>query len=224
MPGPGPINPLNDFIGAAGNVISSVIPGAGLIGGLAQGIGNLVSGQQNYGNQQALLDYQKALQQTTWQREDTAVQRRVADLKAAGLSPVLAAGSAAQTSSPINVTAPRRDYVPDLNLLGMQNMMAQISQSKAQAALTQVEAEKKRFALDYFKTQGIPEEGMDIWGKRIAELLNSANLSMPEGIKAASKAGTLYREEGEKRYKEDKENREQSSKNAPNWLKFILGQ
>lgn len=64
----------------------------------------------------------------TWEREDNAVQRRVKDLKRAGLSPTLAAGSAAGVSAPIRVEAP----VFQRNV-GVQE--ANIAQTKAQTDL-----------------------------------------------------------------------------------------
>ena len=60
------------MLGAAGNILGGVagVAGAGL----------------NFASQKDNLAYQKWAQTKSWAREDDAVQRRAADLQAAGLS------------------------------------------------------------------------------------------------------------------------------------------
>lgn len=71
--------------------------------------------QQNYANWLQLL-----LQQEQWNREDTSIQRRVKDLKEAGLSPVLAAGTGATSSPPIRISPTQSDInfrqIPELQV------------------------------------------------------------------------------------------------------------
>lgn len=105
---------MSDIISGIGSAAGSLISS---IGGLqnahvANSIErqNLAFQQQAHGqNYQHTLDqfaYQKALQQQIFSREDNSIRRRVADLKAAGLSPVLAAGQGARAGAVVQTKAP----------------------------------------------------------------------------------------------------------------------
>lgn len=85
---------------------------------------NLYTNQRDY-------DYQRALQQQIFEREDTAVQRRMADLKAAGLNPNLAAGSAAQAGAVVS-----RSSTNDLNIGSMLDTVMAANQVKMQKQQT----------------------------------------------------------------------------------------
>ena len=92
----------------------------GLIGAgaslLGQGINFFSQKKTNDANvsaQNANLDYQKAVQQQTWQREDTAWQRAISDIQKTGMSPLALSGGAGAgqvvSTSAVQSSAPQID-------------------------------------------------------------------------------------------------------------------
>lgn len=119
-----------------------------IAGSLIGAGGSLISGIGQTFQADADRRYHNRMTNRQWRREDTAVQRRVQDLKKAGLSPVLAAGSAAASSPPQMSPQPGNagtvigDAISEILPAMLQAM--QINKTNADAELTKAKAELEK--------------------------------------------------------------------------------
>ena len=153
---------------------------------------------KNYAQQKQVFEWQKSVQETNWQREDNAVQRRVADLKNAGLSPVLAAGSAAQSGPPVSVTAPQRQPTPviDKALQVMALMRQHVDISRTEAETDAIMAQAERTRVQTTIDDVLAKRQDDILSSQIgfqsanAALARSQRLTSDHNLKLSQDAGT----------------------------------
>ena len=136
--------------------IDPIAGAAGLVNA-GSSVANTVAAFSNLALQKKQFKYQQDLQQIMFQREDTAAQRRAADLRAAGLSPTLAAGSAASVGPVVPTQAPQMGQIPDFSqaisvALGLMQQKAQIAVSESQYELNQMQKEKVSTDVDKLKS------------------------------------------------------------------------
>lgn len=106
--------------------------------------------RENLDYEREVFEYQKKLQQDIFAREDNAVSRRVADLQRAGLSPTLAAGSAASVGPTVATKAPHREQTDYSGLTQMALLAYNLMKMKADVSKTY--AENKLIEMQQSKT------------------------------------------------------------------------
>lgn len=100
-------------------------------------IGNIVQGKKNFDMQQEQFKYQKELNEKVMQREDSAIQRQVADMQKAGFTK-WGAGSGASSSSLVSAPAPQSNVDFNGLLSGIANIVNASTNAKAQKSQSAV--------------------------------------------------------------------------------------
>ena len=141
-------------MGAFLDIVGNLVDVGSTIAGT---VDSIKTNRENLALQKDNLAYQKDLQQTIFQREDNAVQRRVADLKAAGLSPTLAAGSSAGAGSVVSTSAPQKksNLESYLALASVGTALAQQQKAQTEADIARQQLIQDKMDTDYFKKKGV---------------------------------------------------------------------
>lgn len=159
---------------------------------LATGL-DFINSERNFREQQKANAWNRKQQEITWQREDNAVQRRAADMEAAGINPIMAAGAPAQAGPAVRLEAPQRNFNAMDKVMASMALMtqkAQIGKTEQERELTEVL--KKRAELgtvgDAIANERAQKENL-IKDIELATLQHDWNLVRKSGRRSTDKPG-----------------------------------
>lgn len=168
----------SQLTGVVGNTLSAL-----LLGGF-NGVKNMARGALGTG----LTSAQKEANAWTAQREDTAYQRSVADMQAAGLNPALMYGSAGSTSPSASTSPSDGASLSDMlgsatSLSQIQSMNVQNKVSQRQTDIAQQNADTARYNAETERMsveQGIEESKSRISLNAVEELYKRSGIALNE--------------------------------------------
>ena len=159
-------------MGAFLDIVGNLVDVGSTIAGT---VDSIKTNRENLALQKDNLAYQKDLQKAIFQREDNAVQRRVADLKAAGLSPTLAAGSSAGAGSVVSTSAPQKksNLESYLALASVGTALAQQQKAQTEADIARQQLIQDKMDTEYYKKKGVsPVESRFGYQQILTNLIN----------------------------------------------------
>lgn len=166
----------------------------GLIGSILGYKATEKTNESNEAINQRNLDYNRAMTQAQWERDDTAHQREVADLLAAGLSPLAATGGA-PNGSPLGAPNPIAMQAPQVDVNALSQSFLGASQLAEEKRHNQVTEKNRSTELD-IEAQKVSNQAqqLDIQNKEVEEkiryqtrLNELASQNLEETIRAHEK-------------------------------------
>lgn len=200
---------------SSGTIAEGIASGVtGLVGNILNFVSQRQTNKSNEGINESQLDFQRAQTQAQWERDDNAHQREVADLKAAGLSPLAALGGAPNSQalgapSQIAMQAPQVDVNSMVqSALGA----AQLNETERHNKATEeynsgkLEIETKQLELNA-QNLNIENKKVEQQIKYQADLIALQNRELDEKIRATKKGEELRLSELEQRQLEEESTR-----------------